>query len=293
VVNLCQVSFVGIGAIAAAQLATVHGLDVTTALLLAGVVAALCGLVVGLVCLPLGQLYAAITTFAFALLTEQVVYTRPAFSNFDSGVTLDRPTVAGLYIGSDTRYFYFATATFFVVAGVLVLLRRSTAGLALATIRSSRLRAATMGIPIYRSRLALFTLGAAIAGLGGAVIASAQYVAFPPAYSATLGLTWFALAIAQGSSSIGGMAAAGLSLAVMPSLFNSFLPARLGDIPAILFGLLAIQIVANPAGINPQLRASFRMLARRIAPGRPPASRDPGPGVPPSSPVTVGSGSAR
>ena len=123
VVSLCQISFVGIGAIAAAQLSTTYGWDVTTSLIIGAVVAALCGLVVGIVCLPLGQLYAAITTFAFALLAEQVIYTRPTFSNNDSGVFLDRPTVAGIYLLDNTQFFYFATVVFFIVAGVLALLR--------------------------------------------------------------------------------------------------------------------------------------------------------------------------
>lgn len=293
VVSLCQISFVGIGAIAAAQLSTTYGWDVSTSLVIGAVVAALCGLVVGLVCLPLGQLYAAITTFAFALLAEQVIYTRPTFSNNDSGVFLDRPTVAGIYILDDTAYFYFATAVFLLVAGVLALLRRSTAGLALATIRSSRVRASTLGIPIYRSRLALFALGAGIAGLAGGMIASYQYVAFPAGYSAALGLVWFAVAVAQGPSSIGGLAAAGISLAVAPALFATFLPTRLADIPAVLFGLMAIQIVANPAGINPQLRSAFRQLARRLTPEHPPGSPRPQDGprsdAPTDAPVPAGS----
>jgi branched-chain amino acid transport system permease protein len=292
VVSLCQITFVGIGAIAAAQLSTTHGLDVMTSLLLAGVVAALCGLVVGVVCLPLGQLYAAITTFAVALLAEQVLYTRPTYSNNDSGVFIDRPTVAGYYIGDNTRFFYFAVGVLLVVAAILALLRRSTAGLALATIRSSRVRAATLGVPIYRSRLVLFALGAGIAGVGGAMIASYQLVAFPAAYNATVGLVWFAIAVAQGPLSIGGAVAAGLSLTIAPSLFHSWLPDRLGDLPTVLFGLMAIQIVANPAGINPQLRAAFRLLARKLTPGRPPTP--PQPSVSESSPsAPVPAGSAR
>jgi branched-chain amino acid transport system permease protein len=294
VVSLCQISFVGIGAIAAAQLSTTYGLDVTTSLIIAAVVAALCGLVVGVVCLPLGQLYAAITTFAFALLAEQVIYTRPTYSNNDSGVFLDRPTIAGIYLSENTQFFYFAVAVFLIVAGVLALLRHSTAGLALATIRSSRVRASTLGIPIYRSRLTLFALGAAIAGLAGGIIASYQYVAFPAGYSAALGLIWFAVAVAQGPSSMGGLAAAGLSLAVAPALFGTFLPTRLADLPAVLFGLMAIQIVANPAGINPQLRSAFRMLARKLTPERPPnPPGDEGARADVSTPAPVPVGSAR
>lgn len=266
VVGLCQISFVGIGAVATAQFSTIHGLGILTSMVLAAVVSALCGLIVGLVCLPLGQLYAAIATFAFALLADQVIFTRPAYSNNDAGVFVDRPTLGGVYMDNDQDYFYFTVAVFLIVALVLFLIRRSTLGLRFATIRASRVRALSLGIPIFSSRLALFTLGAGIAGLGGGVIASNQYVAFTGSYSALLGLTWFAVVIAQGSSSIGGAAAAGLSLAVGPAFVANYLPTRLTELPAVLFGLLAIMIVANPSGINTMMRAQIRSLAARLTP---------------------------
>ncbi|KJV03563.1 MULTISPECIES: ABC transporter permease [Nocardiaceae] len=270
VVGLCQISFVGIGAVATAQFSTTYGLGIITSMILAALVSALCGLVVGLVCLPLGQLYAAIATYAFALLADQVIFTRPTFSNNDAGVFVDRPTFGGVYLANDQDYLYFTVAVFLIVALVLFLIRRSTLGLRFATIRASRVRASSLGIPIFRSRLALFTLGAGIAGLGGGVIASNQYVAFTGAYSALLGLTWFAVVIAQGSSSMGGAAIAGLSLAVGPALVANYLPSRLAELPAVLFGLLAIMIVSNPSGINTMMRAQIRSLAARLTPDRSP-----------------------
>jgi branched-chain amino acid transport system permease protein len=269
IIGLCQISFIGIGAVATAQLATKHGLPVLPSMIVGGLIAFVCGLVVGVVALPLGQLYAAIVTFAFALLADQVIFTRPEFSNFDSGVTLNRPVVAGRVLDSNSSYFYFASAVFLILAVALWLLRRSNLGLKFATIRSSRNRASTLGLPIYRSRLMLFALGAAVAGLGGGLLGSFQLVAFPGAYSATLGLTFFAVVIAQGSWSMGGAAVAGLSLSVAPALFSNYLPTRLSDLPAVLFGLMAIQVVANPIGINPQLRAGFRALAIKLTPGGP------------------------
>jgi hypothetical protein len=68
---------------------------------------------------------------------------------------------------------------------------------------------------------------------------------------------------------MGGAAVAGLSRSVAPALFGNYLPTRLSDLPAVLFGLMAIQVVANPIGINPQLRAGFRALAIKITPGGP------------------------
>ncbi|AXI76307.1 ABC transporter permease [Peterkaempfera bronchialis] len=266
IIGLCQITFVGIGAVATAQLATVHGLPVVPSMLIGAVISLVCGAVVGVVALPLGQLYAAIVTFAFALLADQAIFTREAFSQYDSGVSLARPVIGGRLFDTNAGYFQFAMAVFLLLAAGLWLLRRSNLGLKFATIRASRNRASTLGLPIYRSRIALFALGAAVAGLGGALLGSFQLIAFPGAYNATIGLTWFALAMAQGSWSMGGAAAAGVSLAVAPALFTTYVPTRLGDLPAVLFGLMAIQVVANPIGINPQLRSAFRALAIKLSP---------------------------
>jgi ABC-type branched-subunit amino acid transport system permease subunit len=265
--------------VATAQLATKHGLPVLPSILIGALIALVCGVVVGIVALPLGQLYAAVVTFAFALLADQVIFQQAAFSNQDSGVPLSRPVLGGRILDTNASYFQFASIVFLVVAALLWLLRRSNPGLKFATIRSSRNRAATLGLPIYRSRLLLFALGAAVAGLGGGLLGSFQLVAFPGAYNATLGLTWFALAIAQGPWSMGGAATAGLSLAIAPALFTTYLPTRLSDLPAVLFGLMAIQIVANPIGINPQLRSAFRALAIRLSPPRAPRTGEPAPAV--------------
>ncbi|KIF66811.1 hypothetical protein HY68_33615 [Streptomyces sp. AcH 505] len=294
IIGICQITFAGIGAVATAQLATVHGLPVVPAMLIGALIAMACGALVGAVALPLGQLYAAIVTFAFALLADQVIFTRDTFSQYDSGVTLARPVLFGRLFDSNLAFFQFAVVVFLLVVLGLWLLRRSSFGLKFATMRASRNRASTLGLPIYRSRLALFALGAAVAGLGGALLGSFQLVAFPGAYNATLGLTWFALAMAQGSWSMGGAATAGLSLAIAPALFTTYLPTRLGDLPAVLFGLMAIQVVANPIGINPQIRSGFRALAIRLSPlPPPPAGGTPAPvpeTVPREQPTTTTSG---
>jgi len=261
VISLCQITFAGIGAIATGQLATVHGIPVLPAILLSAVIAGVCGIVVGAVCLPLGELYAAITTFAFALLIGEVVFPMQQFSNYDSGVPVERPRIGPVVFDGNVSFYVLMVVVFGVVALLLWNLRRSTSGMVFAAIRASRARAETLGFNIYGVRLAAFMLGAGVAGLGGGFLASYQLVALPNAYLATLGLVWFAVVIAQGASSMGGAAMAGLSLAVMPPLFGLFLPSEYGDLPALLFGLMAIMLVAQPSGINVQLRAQMRALA--------------------------------
>lgn len=274
IISLSQISFSGIGVIAAAYIVnndTAFGDKGTTPILLAmligGIVAGLTGTVVGLICLPLGPLYAAIVTFAFALLVDQVVYTRDEFSNFGSGLPFGRPTLFGLTFDTPKTFYWFGLVVMIAVMFVLWSLRRSTSGLVFATIRASRVRAATLGFDVYIARVGVFALGAAVAGIGGTMIASFQLVAFPNGFMMTIGLVWFALAVAQGTSSMGGLAAGGMTLLLMPAIFAEFLPERLADLPVLLFGLVAINMVTDPIGINPNLRAIFRTLAIKMSGG--------------------------
>ncbi|MGW0593749.1 ABC transporter permease [Streptosporangium sp. NPDC002607] len=290
VIGLSQITFAGLGAIATGQLATVYGLPVLPAILLSAVIAGLCGIVVGVVCLPLGQLYTAITTFAFALLIGEVVFPMQQFSNMDSGIAVDRPAIGSFVFDGNVSFYFLMVASFAAVGLLLWNLRRSTTGMVFATIRASRARAETLGFNIFGARLWAFILGAGVAGLGGGFVASYQLVALPNAYLATAGLVWFAVAIAQGANSMGGAAMAGLSLAVMPPLFGLFLPSELGDLPALLFGLMAILLVAQPSGINVQLRAQMRGLA--VAVERAVASRSQRPVERPEA-ESVGDGQAR
>lgn len=263
VISLGQVAFAGIGAISTAQF-MLEGWSFWPSAAMGMLIAGVAGLVLGLICLKLADLYAAIATFGFAMLAAEVFFTMPRFSNFDSGIPVDRPALGGYYFGTDQSYYYLMIGVLAVVMVCLSRLRRSTAGLAFATILASRVRAETLGISTFGARIVIFAFGAALAALGGAMIASYQMVALPKAFLPAIGLVWFAASIAQGARSMGGLVFAGLLLAVMPQVFEQFLPHSLAEMPPLLFGLLAILLVTQPAGINVHLRGSMREAAVAI-----------------------------
>ncbi|GAA4475030.1 hypothetical protein GCM10023094_11730 [Rhodococcus olei] len=263
VISLGQIAFAGIGAIATGQF-MLNGWSFWPSAGMGMIIAAAAGTVLGVVCLKLSDLYAAIATFAFVMLVAEVVYTMPRFNNFDSGVFVDRPVLFGYYFGSDESFYVLMVGLLAVVMWCLARLRRSTAGLAFSTMLASRVRAETLGISTFGARVAAYAAGAALASLGGAMIASYQMVALPKAFLPVVGLTWFAAAIAQGARSMGGLVFAGILLAVMPQVFELFLPRSLAEMPPLLFGLLAILLVSRPAGINVHLRGSMREIAVKI-----------------------------
>ena len=82
---LCQITFAGVGALASAQFATVHGWPIIPAILMGGVIAGLIGVVIGLLTIRLGNLYIALVTLTFGLLMERLVFNLKDFANFGVG----------------------------------------------------------------------------------------------------------------------------------------------------------------------------------------------------------------
>ncbi|HSY14537.1 MAG TPA: ABC transporter permease, partial [Jatrophihabitantaceae bacterium] len=132
-ISLCQITFAGIGALTAAQLATTFHWPVLLAVVVGGGVCLPAGLVVGALGAALGDTYFALITLAFGLLIENLVFTMNRFANYGSGVVINRPGFAT----SDRSLTYLMFAVFIVVGLLVTNLSRSTLGMAAAAARSS------------------------------------------------------------------------------------------------------------------------------------------------------------
>jgi branched-chain amino acid transport system permease protein len=145
---LCQITFAGVGAIGSAQLVTVHHWPVIPAILVAGLIAAAMGTILGILTIRLGDLYVALVTLTFGLLMEQLVFRLDQYYRFGQGVSMPRPSFA-----EGSNAFSYMMIIVFCIAGLLVFnLRKSTAGLALSAVRSSLPASQTASWPATRSR---------------------------------------------------------------------------------------------------------------------------------------------
>jgi branched-chain amino acid transport system permease protein len=96
------------------------------------------------------------------------------------------------------------------------------------------------------TKLAVFTLSAAVAGLGGALYGGAQGAVAPNDFSFIVSLTLLLLAVAWGVRTIGGMLVAGVLYALGPLLQQHLTQPR--DVVLLLVGLAAIGVSQNPEG---------------------------------------------
>ena len=261
---LCQVTFAGIGALTAAQLATHHGWPILLAVVGGGLAATVVGAVIGLLSIRLGDLYIALVTLTFGLLVENLVFTLPSFVNQGLGLNFNRPGFAT----SDRAMAYVCLAAFVLVAVFIVNVRRSTTGLALNAARWSEVAARTSGVSVVQMKVITGALAAGIAGLGGGLLAVSQTTIQPSEFATFAGVIWLAVLVTIGIRSIAAAMVAGLAFVMMPALSQAYLPGWTANCIPVLFGLGAISVARYPDGVlAEQSRRIRRLLPRPVTEG--------------------------
>ncbi|HVM65113.1 MAG TPA: ABC transporter permease [Acidimicrobiales bacterium] len=257
---LSQIIFAGMGALAVGQFATVWHVPVLLAVLLGGLIAAAVGAVIGLLTIRLGDLYVALVTLTFGLLAETLIFTRNRFLQGGLGVAVSRPHFAN----GDLAFSYLALAAFALLAGLVVNLRLSTSGLALHAVRDSEAGSRTLGLSVVQVKVIVGALGAFIAAVGGGFLAMDVRVAQPQSYATFAGLVWLAVVVTMGVRSITAAALSGIAFALLPGVFQTYVPARWGEVPAILFGLGAVAVARHPEGAVLQNGQHLRSVLSRF-----------------------------
>jgi branched-chain amino acid transport system permease protein len=243
-VSLCQFTFAGLGAYAMSKVGGSDGslLGILAAMGLAGAVGAL----VALPSLRLRGLYIALATLAFAEGMDIAFFNQIRFFGAANSIAVARPDLFGLSLNSSRTLLVALGVVFAVVAIGILALRRSRFGRRLVAISDSPGACLTLGVDMNRSKLAVFTLSAAIAGLGGALYGGVQSQVGPNDFQFILSLTLLLIAVAWGIRTTTGMLFGGVLFALGPLLEQHLTTPR--DAFELLVGLAAIGVSQNPEG---------------------------------------------
>jgi branched-chain amino acid transport system permease protein len=269
---LCQITFAGLGALLAADLTTNSGWPPLAAVLVSAVCVVPIGVVLGVLTIRLGNLYVALVTLTFGLLAQHLVFMRDRFYNSGQGIYMPRPEWA-----LDNRAFALLALAVFAVLGLFVVnLRRSTAGLAITAVRWSETGSRTLGLGIVPVKVLVSAVATFVAAVGGGFLALAYQSALPDSFNPFTGLVWLAVLVTVGARPVVGALVAGVAFAVLPSVFQTYLPTRWAEVPVIMFGFGAVMLARNPEGIIAmharQLRDLGRWQERRRVPAEQPST---------------------
>lgn len=243
-VSLCQLSFAGLGAYAMSKVGGTHGslLGLLAAVALAGAV----GAVVALPALRLRGLYLALATLAFAQGMDSAFFNNINFFGVSLSLPVARPHLPGVSISGDRAYLVALAVVFAALAVAILSVRRSRFGRRLLAVNDSPAACLTLGVDMTLSKLAVFAVSAAVAGLGGALYGGAQGAVAPNDFEFILSLTLLLLAVAWGVRTTAGMLAGGVVFALGPLLESHLTHPR--DAFSLLVGLAAIGVAQNPEG---------------------------------------------
>jgi len=267
-ISLCQMSFAGIGAIAMAHL----GPGGTPAgLVWAAIFAGAVGALVALPTLRLSGIYLALATASFAVILDSWLFNLPKFNIgafdiklFELGtVPVSRLHVPFVNPSSEKAELVVMAGVFCVCALLVVAIRRSYFGERLLAMKDSPAACATLGLNIRQTKLLVFTLSAAMAGVGGALYGATLGTVSPDRFSFFESLPLLLLAVVGGIGSAGSAIFAGLVLYGIPLVSASI--AWFENIGRVLPGAMGIGLGNNPNGVVPDVSERFQPLRRATA----------------------------
>jgi branched-chain amino acid transport system permease protein len=172
-VSFGHAAFVGLGAYAVAIFMQSGVVNAWLVWPLAMLVSAGCALVIGAISLRTQGVYFIMITLAFAQMLFYLVTSIRAYGG-DDGLSLPGRSIIGFGLDlANERVFYFVTLSMVVLTlWVVARLLNARFGHVLQAIRENEVRMTAIGFPVFRYKLAAFTLAGALAGLAGALLAN-------------------------------------------------------------------------------------------------------------------------
>ncbi len=257
--SLAQLTLAGAGGFALSHLTEGLGVPFPIAPILAGVVAMVIGVVVGLPALRIRGLLVGIVTFTLAVVLESGWFRNMDFNNNDGGTgsPIKDAKFFGIDLSVGTGLTYPKLAFCLMVLITLVLvgvgvawLRNSRLGAAMLAVRANEKSAAAAGISVVQVKIIAFAIGSFIAGLGGSMLAYKQSIVTFDTYSAIAGLGVLAVVYIGGITSIYGGITAGLLAQggfIFTLIDKSF---SITQWFGIISGLgLIFNVISNPEGV--------------------------------------------
>jgi branched-chain amino acid transport system permease protein len=262
--DLGYVAFYAVGAYSYALLATSLGLSFWEGFPLAGILAALWGVMLGFPVLRLRGDYLAIVTLAFGEIIRLVIVNWQSLTGGPNGVSgIPRPTLFGIPLTaaddglaaklgipfSPTHRIVFL---FYLILGLALLtnwvtirLRRLPIGRAWEALREDEVACRALGINTTTTKLTAFATGAMFGGFAGAFFATRQGFISPESFTFQESALVLAIVVLGGMGSQLGVALAALTMIGGFELFRGFEQYRM-----LVFGLaMVLLMIWRPRGL--------------------------------------------
>lgn len=272
-VSLGHAAFYGIGAYTSAILSANYGVNVWISMLIAVVVTFLLGALLGLPSLRLRDDFLAITTLGLGLVAHSF-FNNSQITGGAYGInSIPAPNFFGIEV---ENIGYLVLVVIALIAAIYIMrkITRSRIGRAWVTIREDETVAQSMGINTMYYKVLAFAIGAAFAGVAGALFAHKIYFVNADSFTFTTSATILSMIVIGGLGSIRGTLLGVTLLYTIPELFHIFDVGNflnlnyLDNYKMILYGLLMVLVMRySPKGLIDIKNIKMRTLKPSVKSG--------------------------
>ncbi|MCD8116729.1 MAG: branched-chain amino acid ABC transporter permease [Oscillospiraceae bacterium] len=229
-------------------------LTILLGLIVAGLVAAVFGVIIGIPALRLKGDYLAIITLGFSEIIRICIINLPSITGGTPGL-LNIPKYSGFFV-----VFASVAVTCYVIHTIM----HSRHGRAILSIRDNEIAADACGINLTYYKVFTFAVSAFFAGVAGALYAGYQGSLFPKSFDFMASINILVMVVLGGMGSMLGSAVAATVLTALPLVMQS-----LSEYRMVIYSLLLIIVmIFKPSGLMGQYDFSFTGIIENIMNGR-------------------------
>ena len=257
--NMGHGGFFAVGAYAGALIYTHLQMPFFAELLLAGLIAALFGLLLSLTAIRLKGDYITFSTFGFAIVIHTIANNWVAVTNGPVGIAgLMRPVIFGIPLNSLWRYMILCLVICAACLLIIYRIVRSPYGESIEAMREDETAAYASGIDVVAVRVQIFCTGAFFAGIAGVLFIHYLMLCDPTSFTFSTSSLLVCMVIIGGMGSIKGSIAGVVLVIGLPQILSFVgLPGAYAREQAqnIIYSLVLILIViTRPQGMFGKLK---------------------------------------
>jgi len=260
-ISLGHAAFYGLGAYASGVLNVKIGLSPWIGLPAAALLAGLAALIVGIPALRLRGLYLSMATLGWNAILVVMFSRLIDLTGGPNGLLGVKPFAVGRFaLDSDVRQFPLVWLVSLLVMLAILNLLNSRIGRALRAVATNELGADAVGIDSFRTKLLVFVLSAAMAGIAGSLYVHINQYASPETFSVSNAILLVVMVAIGGTGLYWGPVFGALILTAVPQLLLEY-----EDVELMLFGLaMLVVLIASPTGLAGLPAALRRRFGRDI-----------------------------
>ena len=238
--SLGHAGLLAVGAYTFGILTVTYGINPWIALMVAPVVAAALGALLGIPSFKLSGPFLVVTTSAFGEIVRILILNWEKLTGGPyglGGIKSVIPSAKGMY--------YFLLVLVFLVSVATMRLSKSRIGLAFKAIKEDEVAAEVMGVNVRRYKLLAFTISSFMAGLSGALFACLTNYLNPDSFTFAESATYLLMVVLGGMANVVGAVASALGVTALPEVLRFMVRSRM-----VVYSLVLLLVIRYSKSLN-------------------------------------------